>query len=431
MRKYLFITILACSVLFLMAASAMAFGEIRYPDRPLNLRDGRSASAKWVGSLYPGQKVRVAFLEDGWVAVFEPNETRNSEDAAVGFSNVKYLLKKRTRHEPKPWGERMVTTRKLNIRTDSSVRGEKVGLLEVDELVIVDFPEDDWVMIFSPHATIRSKMNARGFSSAKYLEPAPAGRKAAPAPAVVATPKSSEASSVAGTAAPQPAPTKQESEDWGRVLTVKRKVNVRQERTSSSHYVRTLQPGDKVRVDFLKQGWYAVFNEEELIHSEQRAIGYALQSLLESDGSSEPVKTAAPAPASKPIWKETKSGRKTMDVNKPSFKKTRRPDPTPNATVHGYQYRLLDKTEMKRYGETWIVLKVFLSTRRLPGNDALRDFANTLWEEHKRATRNLALMVYLPGQDTDDLSYAVIQYSNTKLLEFWTRRTTLFGTDFM
>ncbi len=74
--------------------AASAFGEIRYPDRPLNLRKARSAKASWVGSLYPGQKVRIAFLKDGWVAVFEPGETRNSESAAVGYSNVKYLKKK-------------------------------------------------------------------------------------------------------------------------------------------------------------------------------------------------------------------------------------------------------------------------------------------------------------------------------------------------
>ena len=434
MRKHISIVFLALSILLVGVASAHAFGEIRYPDRPLNLRDARSPKGKWVGSLYPGQKVRVAFLKDGWVAIFEPNEKRNTEAAAVGFSNAKYLKKKRTTHKPKPWGELMYTPRKLNIRSKPSTKGDKLDMLSVNERVKIDFPDDDWSMVFYPDATIRSKMNARGFSSNKYFKPVTASAPkptaaTAPAPAAVkSTPKKATSATVA---APAPAATSKKSmEEWGTVITVKRKVNVRAKRTSSSHYVRTLQPGSRVRVDYLKNGWYAVFLEDELIHSESRAMGYALKSLLESDGS-EPAPTAVPAAKKQSAWKTSDSGQKSMVIDKASFKKTKRPDPTPNKTAHGYQYRLLEKKEMKKYGESWITLKVFLSVRKLPGNEALRDFATTLWKEHKRATRNLAVLVYLPGQDTDSLAYAVIQFSDEKLLEFWARKTTLFGTDFL
>lgn len=405
-----------------MAASAMAFGEIRYPDRPLNLRNGRSASAKWVGSLYPGQKVRVAFLEDGWVAVFEPGETRNTEAAAVGYSNAKYLKKRRTRHEPKKWGELVYTPQKLNIRDASSVRGKKVGLLDINERAKVDFPEDEWIMVFYPDATIRSKMNARGFSSEKYFKPV---TEAAPRPA----PKQ-EPEPVAEQKAPKPAAEESTFEEWGEVITLKRKVNVRQGRTSGSHYVKTLQPGDRVRVDFLKNGWYAVFLADELIRSESRAVGYALKSLLESDGAAPEARVVKKAPE-KSAWKTNDSGQKTLVIDKQSFRKTKRPDPTPDKSAHGYRYRLLDKSEMKKFGETWITLKVFLGVTTLPGHDGLRDFATTLWEKHRRATKNLAVLIYVSGQDTDDLSYAVVQFSDEKMLEFWTRKTTLFGTDFL
>jgi len=448
--KIIFLTL----ILFLMGTvAASAFGEIRYPDRPLNLRKARSAKASWVGSLYPGQKVRIAFLKDGWVAVFEPGETRNSESAAVGYSNVKYLKKKRTRHEPKSWGETVYTARKLNIRSKPSIRGRKLGQLAAMERVKIDFPEDDWTMVFSPGATIRSQMNARGYCSAKYFEPvsqeSPAP-KAAPekVKAVEAKPVNSESGHVGGTVAPLPEPTTastvvpdkpKATGDWGRVVTIDRKVNLRKKRTSSSRYVRTLKIGERVRVDFLKSGWYAVFREDELIRKENRALGYALRSLIDGDGGSEAIAAAAvkkTAKTSKPVL-STKSKapvggvKKTMVIDRSRFTGEKRPDPTPNKNVHGYQYRLLEKSETKRFGETWITLKVFLATKQLPGIDAVKDFASTLWKEHRRANRNLAVMIYLPGMDTEDLAYGVIQFNENRLLETWVRKATLFGTDFL
>ena len=293
MRKINTIVVLSVCLLFLVvstASAAWAFGEIRYPDRPLNLRKGRSARTAWVGSLTPGQKVRVSFLKDGWVAVFEPDETRNSESAAVGYSNAKYLLKKQTRVEPKAWGELVYPWRTLNVRTTPSVRGKKVKTLKAMEHVKIDFPEDNWTMVFSPGATIRSEMNAIGYSSSKYFKPATrssmakAGLGSKPkvaeervsAPIVVSEAVSvgSGQGQVGGAVVPPPVsvPVKS-SGPWGKVLTLKKKVNIRKARTSGSRYVRTLKPGEKVRVDFLKNGWYAVFRENELIRKESRALG--------------------------------------------------------------------------------------------------------------------------------------------------------------
>lgn len=423
MKQYKIIVLLTLATLLLTAATAMAFGEIRYPDRPLNLRDGRSARATWVGALYPGQKVRVAFLKDGWVAVFEPDETRATEKAAVGYSNVKYLKKKRTRVEPKPWGELVTVDRKLNIRTKSSIRGRKVGQLQPGERVLIDFPEDNWTMVFAPDATIRSKMNARGFSSAKYFKPVP--QSAATDMVEVLGSEEQEKP----TPGAQSADPERDPEDWGKVIIVKRKVNLREGRTTGSHYIRTLQPGEVVRVDYLKSGWYAVFRKDELIRKENRALGYALRSLLEETPDASPASKPAPAPVAK---SEPVGGtKKTMIIDKSRFTKTKRPDPIPDRNAHGYQYRLLEKSETTKYGESWITLKVFLSTTKLPGNDALRNFATTLWKEHMRLTKNLVVMVYLPGMDTEDLAYGVIKFDDTNMLELWVRKTTLFGTDFM
>lgn len=427
MKRINIIALLTLGAILLFTASAWAFGEIRYPDRPLNLRKSRSPKAAWVGSLYPGQKVRIAFLKDGWVAVFEPGETRNTEAAAVGYSNVKYLKKKQIRMEPKPWGEQVYTPRKLNVRSRPSISGKKLDQLKANERVKIDFPEDDWTMVFSPNATIRSKMNAIGYSSAKYFKPVKAESPAAP---------------VAVTSAPTPkaeAPAKPvASSNWGKVITIQRKVNLRKERTTGSRYVQTLKVGESVRVDYLKNGWYAVFRENEPVRNESRAIGYALQSLLEGLPTSESVRSAATggnqsvSTAPQPRRAEPAGGvKKTMVIDKSKFSGAKRPDPTPDRNAHGYQYKLIEKSETKRYGESWITMKIFLSTTKLPGTTALVDFAKTLWKEHKRATKNLAVLIYLPGMDTEDLAYGVVQFDDTEMLEMWVRKTTLFGTDFM
>ncbi|QGY40693.1 SH3 domain-containing protein [Pseudodesulfovibrio cashew] len=449
MQKVLSILFAALVAVLVTAPSALAFGEIRYPDRPLNLRKSRSPRSEWVGALHPGQKVRVAFLRDGWVAVFEPDETRATEAAAVGFSNIKYLKKSRTRVEPKPWGETMVTTRKLNVRSQPSTRGRKLMTLDAGVRVVVDFPEDDWFRLFPPDATIRSRMGGYGFSSSKYLEPAPAEPVAAPALKPVAQVEPEPAPEpvskpVAEPVRPAPAAkadvSKPFSASWGKVLTLKRKVNLMSGRTTSSRLVRVLEPGETVRADFPENGWYAVFQENEPLRRKERALGYALQSLLEGGPDVEepaPAPTRSTAPSAKPVdpavdrTPSPDRGQTTLVIDRSKFKQGKRPDPTPNKTAHGYQYRLLEKSETRQYGETWITLKVFLATKKLPGIEGLEDFAATLWREHKRPAKNLAVLIYLPGMDTDDLSYGVIKFDEQKRIESWVRKTTLIGTDFL
>jgi uncharacterized protein YgiM (DUF1202 family) len=466
MRKTCIISLTALCLLFVTAATAAAFGAIRYPDRPLNLRSARSAQARWVGSLHPGQKVRTGFMKDGWVAVFEPGETRADESFAVGYSNAKFLLPKPTRVEPETWGELMVTPRKLNIRDGASVRSGLVGNLEAMERVKVDFPEGDWIMVFYPDATIRSQMNARGYCSAKYFEPVAAQAALAPderqqAVSVKAEPQQAaplaapqsigdDLPSVSGTAevrgatvqppvtavaAEGPSPSAS-SGDWGKIVTLQSDVNLRTERTSGSAQVRTLKAGGRVRVDFLKNGWYAVFEENEVLRSENRALGYALRGLIEGEDvgqeavSPEPDAKTGPSQPSQPVGVQ-ESGKQTMVIDRSRFAGSKRPDPSPNKTAHGYQYRLLEKSETKKYGVTWITLKVFLSTTKLPDATQLKDFCTTLWNEHRRATRNLVVLVYLPGMDTDDLAYGVVSYDDKTMLELWVRQVALFGTKFL
>ncbi|WP_319584502.1 SH3 domain-containing protein [uncultured Pseudodesulfovibrio sp.] len=482
MRKvFSFLFVVFC--LALSAAPAFAFGEIMYSDRPLNLRDARSPRAEWVGSLYAGQKVRVAHEKDGWVAIYEPDATDPSESKAAGFSNAKFLKPTRDRYEPKPWGELAVSSTKLNIRSKPSVRGTKVLTLQAGERVIIDFPEDDWIVVFPSNATIRSRLNGIGYASAKYLEPVTDETAAAPEPEPAPAPAAPVIrQSVEQPPAPTPAAT-EESQAIQRVV-LTNEVNVHQSRTTTSPMVQTLRPGDVVQLGLLRNGWYAVFKTSDMIRSESSSMGYSLQSAMEKSSreaglavapaapvepakaaavakpavpakpepatetaeplmtaealKAEALKTERPEPTPRKIESEPNltpvsepARQQTLVIDRSAFKDVKRPDPTPDKTAHGYRYKFLEKSETREYGQVWITLKVFLSTTKLPDRTALRDFASSLWKDHRRVTKNVLVEVYLPGMNMDDLAWGVVKFDYDGMTELWTRRATLFGTKFI
>ncbi|WP_272700110.1 SH3 domain-containing protein [Desulfovibrio sp. Fe33] len=463
MRKTLF-PIVAAVFFILSASPVFAFGKIVYADRPLNLRDGRSPKAEWVGSLYAGQKVRVAFEEDGWVAVYEPGATDPDAAGPAGYSNAKFLKPARGRYEPQPWGETAYSVTKLNIRSKPDSRSGKVGELQPMERVLIDFPEDEWIMVFSADATIRSKLNGIGYCSAKYLEPVPAG--AAPVPARAATPAPAEPRSLSRAA-------QSEAAVFQRVA-LTNEVNVHQSRTTTSPLVRTLRPGDVVQLGLLGNGWYAVFKASDMIRSESSSLGYSLKTVMDANSrladdvaapvAVSPAPVAAPAaprakaaPAAKPAAPRTEPARpvvsvedikaeavksaapaparsetqQTMVIDRSAFHKTKRPDPTPDQTAHGYRFKFLEKSETREYGQVWITLKVFLSTTKVPDREALKDFAASLWKDHRRVTKNVLVEVYLPGMDQEDLAWGVAKFDYDGMTELFVRRATLFGTKFM
>ena len=124
-------------------------------------------------------------------------------------------------------------------------------------------------------------------------------------------------------------------------------------------------------------------------------------------------------------------GQQTMVIDRSAFAGKKRPDPTPDKTAHGYKYKFLEKSETRQLGAVWITLKVFLATTKLPDRKALEDFASTLWKDHRRVTKKVAVLVYLPGMDTEDLAYGVVKFDDSKMLELWVRKATLFGTKFL
>jgi lipopolysaccharide export system protein LptA len=70
------------------------------------------------------------------------------------------------------------------------------------------------------------------------------------------------------------------AQGWGEVRMAEQVVNVRQSRSAQAPLVRSLQPGDKVKVDFIRGGWGALFDLNETDRDETKAIGFADVRLL-------------------------------------------------------------------------------------------------------------------------------------------------------
>jgi lipopolysaccharide export system protein LptA len=88
---YSVLLILALALFCAGPALAQDWGEIRAAKLNLNVRDARSPKGNHVVTLTKGERVKCDFLKNGWVAIFNLDETVREEKKAIGYANVKYL----------------------------------------------------------------------------------------------------------------------------------------------------------------------------------------------------------------------------------------------------------------------------------------------------------------------------------------------------
>ncbi len=87
-------------------------------------------------------------------------------------------------------------------------------------------------------------------------------------------------------------------QEWGRIMSAPEKTNIRAARSINAKITGRLDAGDRVRADFLRDGWYAVFAPDEPRRVESGARGYVYAPRL----------TAVPVPvASKKTERKTES----------------------------------------------------------------------------------------------------------------------------
>ncbi len=145
------------------------------------------------------------------------------------------------------WGKVLSAKSKTNIRKERSTNSKIVGSLEADQKIKADFLKDDWYAVFNATESQRDEKKALGYVHAPRLSP--------------------------GTEK-QPPPETKTPQSWGVIFSIKEKTNIRSARSINSKIKGFLDPGQKVKADFLKDDWYAVFDLKEKRRDEAKAMGY-------------------------------------------------------------------------------------------------------------------------------------------------------------
>ncbi|GAB7022894.1 LptA/OstA family protein [Salidesulfovibrio brasiliensis] len=91
LKRVILLPMVLFMLLASLPASAADWGEVRRAEVNLNVREGRSPKTKHVKTLMKGDTVRVDFLKNDWVAVFDLDAPVRDEKRAIGYANVKYL----------------------------------------------------------------------------------------------------------------------------------------------------------------------------------------------------------------------------------------------------------------------------------------------------------------------------------------------------
>lgn len=73
------------------------------------------------------------------------------------------------------------------------------------------------------------------------------------------------------------------SKEWGIIFQVKDRTNIRAKRAINSKIQGKIRAGQKVKVDFPEDDWYAVFKMDEQVRNEGKALGYIYAPLLSRD----------------------------------------------------------------------------------------------------------------------------------------------------
>jgi len=70
----------------------LAKARIMFTDRVVNIRRGRTTESPKAGKLYAGARVKAAFLQDSWYAVFDVDEMNIDEANAMGYVYFPLLI---------------------------------------------------------------------------------------------------------------------------------------------------------------------------------------------------------------------------------------------------------------------------------------------------------------------------------------------------
>jgi len=338
--------------------------------------------------------------------------------------------------EPR-WGRLYTISGNIPVRENPTDDALKVRVLKAGQKVRVDFQDAGWAAVFDPKEPVRSELRALGYvrldelrfhgaaataraSSIEVLKPRPDakpevfvdGTPAAKAPkAPVSTDKLDaieKAESVVPKSAPKPAPKAPARRDdsFGEIRVPDRDLAVRASRTTESVFNKLIRPGQRVRVDFWEDGWFAVFDPAEKKRDLAKAWGFSRDKylVLESAYAGPPPPGSVPADPA-PV---------SVKADKAALAEEPKVD-----------YAVVERTTGR--GKPQVVsLRVRLELSAPPDRELLRKVVREIWKTERKKDEDLQLEVLLMGMDAHGLSYATARFhADGRIREFWWREVVL------
>ena len=164
---------------------------------------------------------------------------------------------------------------------------------------------------------------------------------------------------------------------WGKIKYVHSTANIRAERSTESRIVGQLTAGEKIKVHFLKDNWFAIFKVEETVRDEDWALGYIYAPLLK----------ATPPEQKKPLKK----------------------------TISTLKYKIVERQETNSGGISHMVYRVLVEVDHKPSKAQLKQIAAELWRNENKGWKKFFVFMYLPGMNTEGFAYGVAEFKPSGL----------------
>lgn len=440
-------------------AVQITWGKLRVASGVVPVRESPNLGATKVRSLKNGQLVRIDFENDGWAAVFDPAQKKRSESAAWGYARLDSLRFAGALDLPRT----PMTSSRAPLESIEVSKGAEAEESRPKNKKNVAVHAAKGNETEAPAAPAESDRRERPVSAedkgdraaAKAREKSAkgiinAGKDAAKFGKVTPAPKKAET--------PRPAhPPK----PFGEIRVADRDLAIRAQRTKESEFVTLLRPGQRVRVDFLEDGFYAVFDADETVRDLSRARGYSRDKFLLTEKEyAEAVKAAAPVqktlkepqaaaakpgtaakqdakgnqsdhgnatqPQREPVAAPPSAAKKLKENDTAEAKQNAAAPQSPAAAGPVLAYTVLERRADPLRPFAPPVVRIRLDSDQPPTGDALRHVVREIWNAEHHGAGEMQLEVFLPGAEANSLAYAVARFAKDgRLRDFLWRESLL------
>lgn len=180
------------------------------------------------------------------------------------------------------------------------------------------------------------------------------------------------------------------SNNWGVIRYAHSIANVRAARNTSSKIVSQLKLNQKVKADFLKDGWYAVFETDEIFRRESNAIGFVHSSLL--------------YPTPKNISTKTATSKNMLS------------------------YKIVKKEDQSYRGTARMTYRVLLNVSKKPKEQKIKEVALSIWKDGNKSWKEFTVFLYLPEMNTNSMAYGIANFTPSGLKDFNVQEYALWDT---